>query len=125
MAPDVKRGMKLRTARSLLMATGLTAFVGLAAVGLAACGSGSDDSSSASPAGGSATRNASSTAKSTAKYTLPDGPVQALTVEVSQPVADLGQVSLNTPVKGGWTLRNTGTTPVSVGRPGIEVLEGC
>ncbi len=117
--------MTLRSARSAMIATGITALVGLTAAALAACGSGSAGSSSAAPAGGPATRAASPAAQRTAQNALPNGPVQVLAVEVSQPVADLGQAPLNTPVRGSWVLRNNGSTPVSVGRPKIEVLEGC
>ena len=116
--------MNLRIARPALITTGLVALVGLAASVLVACGPGSDGKSSASP-DPPATTTASPAAQRTPKNALPDGPVQVLAVEVSQPVADLGQVPLNTPVQTGWVLRNTGTTPVSVGRPSIEVLEGC
>ncbi len=56
---------------------------------------------------------------------LPDGPAQAAGVEVSQPVADAGRIALNTPVQRLWRLHNSGTTAVSIGRPSIEVLEGC
>ena len=56
---------------------------------------------------------------------VPVGPILVLGVEVPQPVADAGRVPLNTAVQGEWRLRNTGTTPVSLGRPSIEVLEGC
>lgn len=61
----------------------------------------------------------------TPEHPLPAGGVQQLSVEVAQPVVDLGRVALNTPAEGLWLLRNTGTSPVSVGRPSIEVLEGC
>jgi len=56
---------------------------------------------------------------------LPAAGVQDLRVEVAQPVVDLGRVALNTPAEGQWLLRNTGTGSISVGRPSIEVLEGC
>lgn len=56
---------------------------------------------------------------------LPDGPLQVLGVEVLQPVADAGRVALNTAVQQEWLLRNTGTTPITLGRTSIEVLEGC
>lgn len=56
---------------------------------------------------------------------LPDGPVQVMGVEVLQPVADAGRVALNTAVQREWRLRNTGTTPITLGRAYIEVLEGC
>jgi hypothetical protein len=61
----------------------------------------------------------------TPDQTLPAAGVQELRVEVAQPVVDLGRVALNTPAEGQWLLRNTGTGPISVGRPSIEVLEGC
>lgn len=56
---------------------------------------------------------------------LPAAGVQALNVEVAQPIVDLGRVALNTPAGGQWLLRNTGSGPISLGRPSIEVLEGC
>ncbi|MBE0607866.1 MAG: hypothetical protein IH609_00660 [Dehalococcoidia bacterium] len=56
---------------------------------------------------------------------LPDGPVEVMGVEVLQPVADAGRVALNTAVKREWLLHNTGTTPITLGRANIEVLEGC
>ncbi len=56
---------------------------------------------------------------------MPDGPVEVMGVEVLQPVADAGRVALNTAVKREWLLHNTGTTPISLGRANIEVLEGC
>ena len=116
--------MNRRIACTVLITTGFSALVVLAASVLLACGSGSDGGSSGSPQP-AATRNASPAAQGTPKNALPDGPLQVLTVEVTQPVADLGKIPLNTPVRTGWVLRNTGTTPVSIGRPSIEVLEGC
>jgi len=56
---------------------------------------------------------------------LPGGPIQVAGVEVLQPVADAGQVALNTPVQRLWRLRNTSPTRVTLGPPSIEVLEGC
>ncbi len=56
---------------------------------------------------------------------LPGGPIRVAGVEVLQPVADAGQVPLNTPVQRLWRLRNAGTTRVTLGRANIEVLEGC
>ncbi|MCO5200227.1 MAG: hypothetical protein M9925_00770 [Chloroflexi bacterium] len=56
---------------------------------------------------------------------LPGAGVQDLSVEIAQPVVDLGRVALNTPAEGQWVLRNTGSGPISLGRPSIEVLEGC
>ena len=111
--------------RPALITTAFSVLIVLAASVVVACGSSSSDDSSASPAAGSATKTASPAAQRTPKNALPDGPLQVLTIEVSQPVADLGTISLNTPVRTGWVLRNTGTTPVSIGRPSIEVLEGC
>lgn len=56
---------------------------------------------------------------------LPTGAVEALGVAVEFPVVDLGRVPLNTPAAGRWLLRNTGPTPIAIGRPAIEVLDGC
>ena len=56
---------------------------------------------------------------------LPTGPVRVAGVEVLEPVSDAGRVPLNTPVERTWRLRNTGTVAVKLGRPGIQVLEGC
>lgn len=61
----------------------------------------------------------------TPEHPLPEGRVEQLSVEVAQPVVDLGRVALNTPAEGQWRLRNTGPGPISLGRPSIEVLEGC
>ncbi len=87
--------------------------VGLMAFGLTAGSSGTDGT------------GVTGTPSSAAGSGLPVGPVLVLGVEAVQPVADAGRVPLNTAVQGEWRLRNTGTTPVSLGRPGIEVLEGC
>lgn len=46
-------------------------------------------------------------------------------VTVVQVLADSGRVPLNTPVERSWTLVNTGPTVVTLGKPTIEVLEGC
>lgn len=56
---------------------------------------------------------------------LPAGSVTVAGVEAVQPVADLGRVALNTPVRREWRLRNVGDTTVTLGRPAIEVLDGC
>ena len=67
----------------------------------------------------------SSEAGSPDSTSLPAGSVQIAGVEVLEPVSDAGQVPLNTPVEKQWTLRNRGTTPVTLGRATIKVLEGC
>ena len=56
---------------------------------------------------------------------LAAGPVRVAGVEVLEPISDAGRVPLNTPVERTWRLRNTGTVAVKLGRPGIQVLEGC
>ena len=61
----------------------------------------------------------------------PDGavvsnePVVTLGVQVDEPVVNLGRQPLNTPVDRTFKLRNTGSTPVTLGRANIEVVEGC
>lgn len=61
----------------------------------------------------------------------PDGTVVsrnatvAAGVQVDEPSVDLGRQPLNTRVERTFTLRNVGSTAVSLGRPNIEVLEGC
>jgi hypothetical protein len=68
---------------------------------------------------------AATSGPSAAETSFPVGPIQVAGVEVLQPVADAGQIPLNTPVQRLWRLRNTGTTRVTIGLPSIEVLEGC
>jgi hypothetical protein len=63
--------------------------------------------------------------EATRSYELPDHAVSDLMIEVSEPVSDLGRVALNTPAEATWLMRNTGTAAVRVGKPSIEVLEGC
>lgn len=58
-------------------------------------------------------------------HQLPSGTVEALGVAVEFPVVDLGRVPLNTPAAGQWLLRNNGPAPIAIGRPAIEVLDGC
>lgn len=74
---------------------------------------------------GGAAVTANGSASNAAGTSLPSGPVQVAGVEVLQPVADAGQVALNTPVQRLWRLRNTSTTRITVSPPTIEVLEGC
>ena len=124
MDPDWRTSLQFRSARSLHVAAAVVALASLAVVGLVACGS-SSDSGSTGPSVPLPTRSSSPTSEKTAKSALPEGPVTVLTIEVAEPVDDLGRVPLNTPVQGEWRLRNTGTTPISVGRLSIEVLEGC
>jgi hypothetical protein len=52
-------------------------------------------------------------------------PITVADVLVQQPSVDLGRVPLNTPESHTFELKNTGATPVSVGKTRIEVLEGC
>lgn len=56
---------------------------------------------------------------------VPSGPVSVAGLEVGERLADLGRVSLNTPVRREWVLKNRGTTVVTLAQPTIEVLEGC
>ncbi len=115
--------MQRRNVRTALVAIGVPALVGLLVLGLVGCRSGSDGSAATSEP--STTNLPSPATEKATKNQLPAGPVRVLTVEVLQPVFDLGRVPLNTPVRGEWLLRNTGATAVSVGRLSIEVLEGC
>lgn len=46
-------------------------------------------------------------------------------VEVTGADWDLGRVPLDVAVRPSWTLRNTGTTSVSLGEPRAEVRKGC
>ena len=46
-------------------------------------------------------------------------------VEVTGASWDLGRVPLNVAVRPTWTLRNTGTAPVTLGEPRAEVRTGC
>lgn len=46
-------------------------------------------------------------------------------VEVTGATWRLGQVPVNVAVRPTWTLRNTGTTAVTLGEPNAEVREGC
>ena len=94
------------------MAIALAAFM-IAAIATACGGDSSNSDASGSPSGNAAGKQ------------LPVGPVRVANVEVLEPVSDAGRVPLNTPVERTWMLRNTGTEPVKLGRPGIEVLEGC
>ena len=61
----------------------------------------------------------------------PDGsviskePVVVAGVQVDEPSVNLGRQPLSTAVEKTFKLRNTGGTPVTLGRAGIEVLEGC
>lgn len=107
---------------------GLMAVVGvvvavIAVVGVFALSSGGSDP--AANSAGLAPTEGGRAGPPSATPVLPSQPLQLLGVEVARPVVDLGKVPLNTGVKGVWVMRNTGASPVSVGRPGIEVLEGC
>ncbi len=104
----------------------VAAIASAGAVGFVIRNSAEDGAGTAgSPGLGANSATPPATRSAVAGNALPDGPVQVLGVEVAQPVADAGRVPLNTAVQREWRLRNTGTTPVSLGRPGIEVLEGC
>lgn len=117
--------MKDPTRRSELSRRARKGFVTLPRVvvagvlALAAFGAGMQFFSSAGNSDGDAD------ASWTPEQALPAAGVQDLGVEVAQPVVDLGRVALNTAAEGQWLLRNTGTGSLSVGRPSIEVLEGC
>jgi len=53
------------------------------------------------------------------------GAASAGGVEVDGANWTMGQVPLDIAVVPAWTLRNTGTTPVSLGKPQAEVRKGC
>ncbi len=54
-----------------------------------------------------------------------DGTISAGAVEVTGAAWDMGEVPLNVAVRPSWTLHNTGSTPVTLGEPHAEVVEGC
>lgn len=54
-----------------------------------------------------------------------EGVASAAGVEVAGADVHLGRVPLNTAVEPTWTLVNTGSTPVVLGQPHADVLEGC
>lgn len=56
---------------------------------------------------------------------LPEGPARAGPVIVEEPVADLGHVPLNFPVRHVFRLVNSGSERVQLGRPHVAVLDGC
>ena len=98
----------------------IAAVVAVVAVSLFLWQSSGDKSGVTASPGGTEPPVATSPAKG-----LPVGPLQILGVEVLQPVADAGRVALDTAVQQEWLLRNTGATPITLGRTSIEVLEGC
>lgn len=53
------------------------------------------------------------------------GTTSAGAVEVSGSQWDMGEVPLNVAVRPTWTLVNTGDSPVTLGAPHPEVIEGC
>lgn len=53
------------------------------------------------------------------------GTASAAGVTVDRARWELGRVPLNVAVRPSWTLRNTGSEPVTLGEPHAEVLEGC
>ena len=56
---------------------------------------------------------------------VPRDPYVVLGVEVPEQAVNLGTYPLNAGVVHEFKLRNTGTTTVFLGRPEIEVLQGC
>jgi hypothetical protein len=56
---------------------------------------------------------------------IPKEAYVVLGVEVADPAVNLGTFPLNTGVTHEFKLRNTGTATVFLGRPEIEVLQGC
>lgn len=62
---------------------------------------------------------------SAAGLPLDDHPLAVAGIEVAQPAVNLGVQPLDTPVNHEFRLRNTGSTPVTLGRASIQVLQGC
>lgn len=60
-----------------------------------------------------------------AELLLPEGPARAGPVVVEEPVADLGHVPLDFPVRHVFRLVNSGSERVQLGRPHVAVLDGC
>lgn len=56
---------------------------------------------------------------------IPKDPYVVLGVQVSQTAVNVGTYPLNAGVDHEFMLRNTGTTTVFLGKPEIEVLQGC
>lgn len=56
---------------------------------------------------------------------LSNDPLKVAGVEVPTPAVNLGDQPLNTGVNHPFTLRNTSSTAVSLGKASIEVLQGC
>ncbi len=56
---------------------------------------------------------------------IPKEPYVVLGVEVPEPAVNLGTYPLDAGVVHAFKLRNTGTSTVFLGRPEIEVLQGC
>ncbi|MBA4180590.1 MAG: hypothetical protein C0506_08390 [Anaerolinea sp.] len=125
MSPEV--GTRRSTKAAVLVLSAVAAVVAaVATVSLFVWKSGPDQPGTAgAPDREATTATAPAKTSSVTAIALPDGPVQVLGVEVLQPVADAGVVPLNTAVQREWQLRNTGTTPITLGRTSIEVLEGC
>jgi hypothetical protein len=74
---------------------------------------------------GSGSNSAAGTSSSAAQIPPLDGAARVAGVEVVQAAFDAGRVPLNTAVERVFRLRNTGNTPVTLGKASIEVLEGC
>ena len=108
-----RRPSRRRWQAAILVAAGLAT---IAAVAIALQSRGQvDDQSPVSP-------NSGITALATP---VPSGPQSVAGLEVKERLADLGRVSLNTPVRREWVLTNRGETAVTLSQPTIEVLEGC
>lgn len=103
-----------RVWQAVILAAAALATVGTVAIALQPRGQ-DKDQSPASPSSGI-------TAIATS---IPSGPQSVAGLEVKERLADLGRVSLNTPVRREWVLANRGTTSVTLAQPAIEVLEGC
>jgi hypothetical protein len=53
------------------------------------------------------------------------GVARAGGIQVDGASIDMGLVPLNTTVTPTWRLRNTGSVPVVLGEPHVEVMDGC
>lgn len=56
---------------------------------------------------------------------LSNDPLRVAGVEVPAPAVNVGTQPLNTAVNHPFTLRNTSGSAVTLGKPNIEVLQGC
>lgn len=107
---------KKRASMRPLLAGAVFAMALAVVAGVAFAYSSGSDESDAPVSAGSASTTATGSGRAA---------VRVAGVEVAHPLADRGRLPLNTPVRQQWMLKNTGETPVTLGKPKIEVLEGC